>query len=52
MSKYSKRKQKLYIKFLKSKNPEDELIQILQKPLRKIKEKVQAKLLFDSIRKT
>ena len=46
----SKQKQKLYIKFVKSKNLEDELYKKL-KPLLKIIEKDQAKLLFELIRK-
>ena len=48
-----KQKQKLYIKFLKSKNPEDEFIyKKLQKSFRKRKEEIQAKYLFEPIRKT
>ena len=43
MRKSSKQKEKLYIKFLKSKNLEDELIQKLQKHFRQTKEKIQAK---------
>ena len=40
-----KTKIKLYIKFVKSKNPEDELIyQNYKTPFRKMKEKNQAKL--------
>ena len=51
MSKYSKQKQKLYIKFLKSKNPEDELI---YKNYKNLFEKLRnpRKLLFEPIRKT
>ena len=45
--KSSKQKQKLY-----KKSRRWTYMQKLQKPFRKIKEKIQAKLLFESIRKT
>ena len=53
MRKFSKQKQKVYIKFLKSKNIEDELIYKNYKNLFwKIKQKIQPKLLFEPISKT
>ena len=57
----SKQKQKLYIKFLKSKNPEDKLIYKNYKNLfyenytnlfEKLRKQIQAKSLFEPIRNT